>query len=84
MEKESDHKLETLHKRCVNVSDTRFKQITQNVIEFDHNNCVLFPSDMTELSDLFGATPRPLNYLFTDSKLCYALIFNPGVPYCYA
>ncbi|KAI6174785.1 Dimethylaniline monooxygenase [N-oxide-forming] [Aphelenchoides bicaudatus] len=69
MEQEIDQKLNDLHDRYVKVS--------RHTIQVDYT------AYMCEISDMFGAVPKPLDYLFTDPKLCYKLIFGPDVPYNY-
>uniref|UniRef100_A0A914P027 Flavin-containing monooxygenase n=1 Tax=Panagrolaimus davidi TaxID=227884 RepID=A0A914P027_9BILA len=38
---------------------------------------------MDELADIIGCKPSPLNYIFTDPKLAYALSFKPNASYVY-
>lgn len=38
---------------------------------------------MSEISEFFGACPRPFDYIFSDPKLFWKLVFGPDVPYTY-
>jgi dimethylaniline monooxygenase (N-oxide forming) len=69
MEREIDEKLAKLHGRYVNVS--------RHTIQVDYTEF------MSELGDIIGCTPKPLNYLFSDPNLFYKLVFGPDVPYTY-
>uniref|UniRef100_A0A1I8BMZ5 Flavin-containing monooxygenase n=1 Tax=Meloidogyne hapla TaxID=6305 RepID=A0A1I8BMZ5_MELHA len=54
-----------------------FVKSTRHTIEVD---CVLY---MDSIAELLDCKPQPMDYIFSDPRLAYALLFGPNVSYVY-